>query len=87
MSAQEKIEDALEYLYQLGGDPRHKAMHGLLELQAEPPVDNSAIELQAVIQRGGAATVTDQHGRKVVGVKSVACFKDQSGQDVLQVNL
>lgn len=69
-------------------DPRSPLMRGLSALlSADVEVPTGEIELTATVQPGGVFTVVDQHGRPVKDVKSVAVFRDQAGQPVLQVNL
>lgn len=87
MTPTEKISAAIDLLHELDADPRHPALRDLESLLADPPQDDSALILTATIQQGGVYSVTDQHGRKIHGVQSVAVFKDQQGRDVMQVNL
>lgn len=70
-------------------DPRSELMRGLSGLLVDPdriPTDDR-IHLTATVQPGGAFSVRDQHGRTLDGVQSVAVFRDQSGRDVMQINL
>lgn len=63
-------------------------MRALLELTNTPEqVPDSRIELTATVQPGGRFRVTDQHGRELAGVQSVVLFRDQTGKDVMQINL
>lgn len=45
------------------------------------------IQLKASVAPGGKYEVTDQAGRKVAGVRSVAVFEDSHGTPIFQVNL
>lgn len=89
MSAVETIKKAYELLEDAGQDPRSAFMRELSQMT----VDNSAIpagneiQLIATLESGGKVAVHDQHGRRVAGVQSVAAYKDQMGQDVLQINI
>lgn len=66
--------------------PLMRELRALLDGQKEIPVD-AGVELQAVCKPGGEFVVSDQHGRVVRNVKTVAVFRDQSGQPILQINL
>ncbi len=70
-------------------DPRSPLMRGLAELLESPSglPDDPRIRLTATVQPGGVFAVTDQHGRTLEGVQSVAVFKDQGGRDIMQINL
>ena len=70
-------------------DIRSPLMRGLRSLIDQPeslPAD-AGIELQACCKPNSAPVVTDQQGRAVRNVKSVAVFRDQTGETVLQINL
>lgn len=90
MTPRELIEEAYRRLSdEHDEDPRSPLMTGLARLTLEPqsiPADES-LRLVATCEPGGVFAVTDQHGRKVQGVSSVAVFKDQHGNNVMQINL
>jgi len=89
MNAKDIIQAAYQRLAdEHDEDPRSPLMRGLSALlSADVDVPTGEIELTATVQPGGVFAVVDQHGRPVKGVKSVAVFRDQAGQPVLQVNL
>lgn len=90
MTPRETIQAAYDRLAdEHDEDPRSDLMRGLRKLldQPESLPDDAGIELQAVCRPGGESVVSDQHGREVRNVKSVAVFRDQGGQPVLQINL
>lgn len=89
MNARSVIEEAIERLHELDEDPRSgllRRLEALLEPGVELP-DGEEVLLVATIQPGGVYSVTDQHGRPLRNVHSVAVFKDQTGRDVMQINL
>ena len=89
MNAKDILEAAYQRLVdEHDEDPRSSLMRGLSALiAADVELPTGEIELTATVQPGGVFAVADQHGRPVRGVKSVAVFRDQAGQPVLQVNL
>jgi hypothetical protein len=90
MTPQELIKAAYDRLVDdHDEDPRSPLIRDLGELlrsPAEIPADDR-IHLTATVQPGGHFSVTDQHGRLLDGVQSVAVFRDQAGRDVMQINL
>lgn len=81
------LRDAYELLEDHGANPAGDVMRALSRLiEAPEDVPTGALHLQATIAPGGVHKVTDQHGREVHGVKSVAMFEDR-GKPVFQVNL
>lgn len=88
MNAQQILKAAHEALSDHGENPRSELMRSLSALvDASGDVPTGEIQLRAMLAPGGAHEVTDQHGRRVAGVKSVAVFEDGSGNSVFQVNL
>ncbi len=93
MTFKETIKAALDLLHELDADPRHPVIRHLshyVELMREGTEESDDVEIHliATIEQGGKYAVTDQSGRPVRGVKSVAVFRDpQTGEDVMQVNL
>lgn len=88
MNAKDTINEAINYMLdELDADPRAliitklKALAAAEDLKLDP-----TIRLQASIAPGGKHLVTDQHGRQVEGVNSVAFFVE-NGQPVFQLNL
>lgn len=79
---------AYEALMDHGENPNSAPMRGLSDLIDAPEnIPSGDIKLSATLAPGGKHVVTDQHGRKVDGVKSVAVFEDGQGNSVFQVNL
>lgn len=70
-------------------DPRTPLMRGLSALLAAPEDIPSPpeVELTVTCRPGGQFSVVDQQGRPVRGVTAVAVYRDQSGRDVLQIQL
>lgn len=87
-SQKDLLRQAHEMLSDLGANPRSELMLALSEMIESPDeVPTGEIHLRATIAPGGVHEVTDQHGRKVSGVKSVAMFDDPRGDPVFQVNM
>lgn len=87
-SVEQVLRAAWEKLVDHGESPRSPLMLSLSELIERPDtVPTNSIELKALLAPGGKHTVTDQDGRQVLGVKSVAVFEDAQGNSVFQVNL
>lgn len=87
MTTRETLKWAFDMLLDLGLNPidaNMQRLHALVEAHEDVPT--GGIQLSAVVAPGGVATVTDQHGREVEGVKSVATFVD-NGVPVFQVIL
>lgn len=89
MSAQQTIRDAYERLEDAGVSPRDPLMLSLSQLMeaTDDELPSGDLKLSATLAPGGLHVVTDQHGRRVAGVTSVAVFKGENGQHVFQVNL
>lgn len=89
MDAVEALKLAFESLEESGHDPRAPMMKALSAMITDNSLvpSGNAVVLTATMAQGGVFTVHDQDGRKVEGVKSVYCFKERDGQDVLQINL
>lgn len=89
MTAKQTLQAVLDLLLdEYDEDPRKPLMQELARLaNSSDDIPTGDIELIALVGPGGMSQVTDQHGRRVAGVKSVAVFKDQSGAPVFQVNL
>ena len=69
-------------------DPRSALMRDLSSLLNAPhALPDGQLELTATVQPGGVFSVTDQHGRELADVQSVVLFRDQTGKDVMQINL
>lgn len=83
------IAAAIDLLHELDVDPRHPTLTKLEGLLQDGPdiAQDAVLNLTAVIKQGGIYEVTDQFGRQINGVHSVAVFKDQHGRDVMQINL
>jgi hypothetical protein len=82
------LKEVHEALEDHGEDPRAPMMRALSSLIAEYDSPQSGdILLTATLSPGGKYKVTDQNGRSVAGVRSVAVFEDPRGQPVFQVNL
>lgn len=89
MTAKQTLQAVLDLLLdEYDEDPRKPLMQELTKLVNAPDgIPTGDLELTALVGPNGMSQVTDQHGRRVSGVKSVAVFKDQSGAPVFQVNL
>lgn len=87
MTPEETLTRAVDRLIELGESP-HGVLVTMLQrlVDAQGSVPSGEIELRAMVQPGGRHEVTDQHGRRVAGVKSVATFVD-NGVPVFQVLL
>ena len=82
------LHNALERLLELDEDPRCHLVQRLRQaIAAGDVVPTGDIHLIATLAPGGAATVHDQHGRPVAGVKAVESYPDQSGKMVLRICL
>ena len=82
------LHNALERLLELDEDPRSQLVARLRQaIAAGDVVPTGDIHLIATLAPGGAATVHDQHGRPVAGVKAVESYPDQSGKMVLRICL
>lgn len=90
MTPKELIKAALDRLVdEHDEDPRSPLIRGLSTLLDDPeriPGD-AGINLVVTCRPGGQFSVSDQSGRPVRGVNSVAVFRDQTGREVLQINL
>lgn len=90
MTPKELIKAALDRLVdEHDEDPRSPLIRGLATLLEDPdgiPGD-AGIDLVVTCRPGGQFSVSDQSGRPVRGVNSVAVFRDQTGREVLQINL
>ena len=87
MTTKETLTRAVDRLIELGESPNGPLVYHLQMLvDAHDTVPSGEIELRAMVQPGGRHEVTDQHGRRVAGVKSVATFID-NGVPVFQVLL
>lgn len=87
MTTQATLKWAFDTLLELGHNPLSadmRQLHALVEGHEDVP--SGGLHLTATVGPGGMATVVDQHGRQVQGVKSVATFID-GGQPVFQVNM
>lgn len=89
MAAKQTLEAVLDLLLdEYDEDPRKPLMQELANLANAPEdIPTGDIELKALVGPNGMFQVTDQHGRRVTGVKSVGVFQDQNGAPVFQVNL
>lgn len=83
------LRAAYDKLEQAGVNPRDPTMLSLSQMMEMNAADlpTGDLQLSATLAPGGKHEVTDQHGRRVAGVKSVAVFKDERGENVFQVNL
>lgn len=87
MTTQATLKWAFDTLLELGTNPLSADMRRLAVLvDAYQDVPSGNIQLSAMVAPGGVHKVTDQHGREVDGVKSVATFVD-NGVPVFQVIL
>lgn len=89
MTAKQTLQAVLDLLLdEYDEDPRKPLMQELAKLVNAPDdIPTGDIELTALVGPNGMFQVSDQHGRRVAGVKSVGVFQDQSGAPVFQVNL
>lgn len=83
MTPKELIKAALDRLVdEHDEDPRSPLIRGLSTLLDDPeriPGD-AGIDLVVTCRPGGQFSVSDQSGRPVRGVNSVAVFRDQTGR-------
>lgn len=89
MTAKQTLKAVFDLLIdEYDADPRNPLIHELGRLaNSSDDIPTDDIELTALVGPNGMASVKDQHGRRVKGVKSVAVFEDQHGKPVFQVNL
>lgn len=89
MAAKQTLNEVLDLLLdEHDEDPRGPLIVKLKKLiDASDDMPTGDIELTAILKPSGFYQVNDQHGRQLKGVKSVAVFKEQSGETVFQVNL
>lgn len=90
MTPKELIKAALNRLVdEHDEDPRSPLIRGLSSLLDDPDSipEDTGIDLVVTCRPGGQFSVADQSGRPVRGVNSVAVFRDQTGREVLQINL
>ena len=82
------LPEILERLLELDEDPRSQLVTRLRQaIAAGDVVPTGGVHLIATLAPGGEASVHDQHGRPVAGVKAVESYPDQSGKMVLRICL